>query len=49
MADLSVTFAGKKLRTPLGVASHALVSPEHDAEEACRSLTVDLILELEEV
>jgi len=32
MADLSVTFVGKKLRTPLGVAAHALVSPEHDAE-----------------
>jgi len=30
MADLSVTFVGKKLRTPLGVASHALVRPEHD-------------------
>ena len=32
MADISVTFAGKKLRNPLGVASHALTSPEHDPQ-----------------
>jgi len=32
MADLSITFAGKKLRSPLGVASHALVRPEHDPQ-----------------
>lgn len=27
MADLSVTFVGKKLRSPLGVASHAVLNP----------------------
>ncbi|NLT35367.1 MAG: 4Fe-4S binding protein [Gaiellales bacterium] len=32
MADISVTFAGRKLRNPLGVASHALTSPEHDPQ-----------------
>lgn len=32
MADISTTFAGRKLRNPLGVASHALTSPEHDPE-----------------
>jgi len=32
MADLSVTFAGKKLRSPVGVASHALVNTIHDPQ-----------------
>lgn len=32
MGDISVTFAGKKLKNPLGVASHALTSPEHDPQ-----------------
>jgi dihydroorotate dehydrogenase/Pyruvate/2-oxoacid:ferredoxin oxidoreductase delta subunit len=32
MADLSVTFAGKKLRTPIGVSSHALTNPGHDPQ-----------------
>ena len=32
MADLSVTFVGKKLRSPVGVSSHALTSPEHDPQ-----------------
>jgi hypothetical protein len=32
MADLSVTFVGKKLRSPVGVASHALVRSEHDVQ-----------------
>ncbi len=32
MADLSVTFVGKKLRSPVGVASHALTNPGHDPQ-----------------
>ena len=32
MADMSVTFAGKRLRNPIGVASHALSAPEHDPQ-----------------
>lgn len=32
MADLSVTFVGKKLRSPVGVSSIALTSPEHDPQ-----------------
>jgi len=38
MVDLSVTFVGKKLRTPVGVASHALVRPEHDPQALCMHL-----------
>jgi isopentenyl diphosphate isomerase/L-lactate dehydrogenase-like FMN-dependent dehydrogenase len=32
MVDLSVTFVGKKLRSPIGVASHALTNPVHDPQ-----------------
>jgi len=32
MVDLSVSFVGKKLRSPIGVASHALVRSEHDVQ-----------------
>lgn len=38
MSDLSVTFVGKKLRNPIGVASHALTSAEHDPEALAQHL-----------
>lgn len=38
MPDISVTFAGKKLRNPIGVASHALTSPEHDPQALAEHL-----------
>jgi len=38
MTDLSVTFVGKKLRSPIGVGSHALVRAEHDPQALCTHL-----------
>jgi len=38
MADLSVTFVGKKLRSPVGMASHALTSPRHDPQTLANHL-----------
>lgn len=38
MSDMSVTFVGKKLRNPIGVASHALTSAEHDPEALAQHL-----------